>query len=108
MSERLYSFKTRNFTVTLDAEPDEYPDMSWDETGETQDAIDRGELTPPFVAICRVYACGVEVGSDSLGGCIYESPEAFAHEYRGEYFRDMILEAVAQARKTLHCLRSVA
>lgn len=40
--ENIYTFNTRNFTVKVDAMQEEYPDFSFDETGEAQEMIERG------------------------------------------------------------------
>lgn len=77
-----------------------------------------------FVARVRVFFQGSEIGSDYLGGCIYESLDAFMdhracgrqnREFAakgdkgrcGSYFSQMIFEAIEEARKHLATMQSV-
>lgn len=101
--QTLWTFHTRNFRVELACEPESYPDLSWCDP-ETQDEIDRGLLE------CLVYRVritgpgGAELGTDYLGGCVYRDAGAF----RGDgYFRDMVREAVTQARRNLYRLQAL-
>lgn len=110
-------FKTKNFTVVVNAYEDCDLDLSWDEDEQTRKDLERGELVA-FCVTATVYYKGSEVGSDSLGGCIDKSIDAFQDHREcgkqnrewaaqgkkgrcGSYFLDMIHEAIAQARKTL-------
>ena len=116
-------FKTRNFKVVVDALEEYDLDLSWDEDGETARKLASGEYVA-FVARVRVFLKGSEIGTDYLGGCIYESLGDFQDhracgrqnaEYaaRGEagrcgsYFHDMIRTAIADARATLAEQRKV-
>jgi hypothetical protein len=116
-------FKTRNFRVVVDAIPEEYLDLSFDDTGEVARKLDNGTFIA-FVARARVFLRGSEVGSDYLGGCIYESLDAFQDHIEcgkqnrkwerqgkegrcGSYFHQMINEACAEARKHVAELASV-
>lgn len=108
----IWEFKTRNFTVRMTAEEEFDLDLSWDETGEIADKINRGDLDV-FCAKCAVYYRGAEIAADYLGQCIYESPDDFRDHIGlavrsradgrnyGSYFSDMVRESIAQARKTL-------
>jgi hypothetical protein len=71
-------FKTRNFRVIVDAIEDYDVDLSFDETGETRRKLEDGTLVS-FCARARVFfiPTGEELGSDYLGGCVYEDLEAF-------------------------------
>ena len=71
-------FETEQFKVIVDALPEDDLDLSWDESGETARKLDAG-LYIAFVARARVVlkSTGQELGSDYLGGCIYESLDAF-------------------------------
>lgn len=111
-------FRTKHFSVIVDAIDEDYPDLSWDETGETQDKIESGEYIL-FCARARVIHVDLgEIGSDYLGNCVYESLESFedhrecaayTRELRksgnnavcGSYFADMVAESIRQARETL-------
>lgn len=106
MCETVWEFKTARFRVAFEIEPEDDLDLSWDETGEVREGLESG-LYVAFVAKLAVYLDGREVGADYLGGCIYESPEAFrdhvgskAKGY-GSYFSDMVREAIKEARQTL-------
>jgi hypothetical protein len=116
-------FKTKNFTVIVDAEPEEDLDLSFDDTGEVAAKLNNGD----FIAFCahaRVLYRGTELAEDYLGGCIYESLDAFMdhrevgkqnaeYERKGEsgrcgsYFHDMISTVCAEARKELVKMQSV-
>jgi hypothetical protein len=113
---RIRQIETANFLVQVDALPDYFTDTSFDETGEVADKLESGE----YVAFCvraRVIhkATRATLGEDFLGGCIYESYDAFMdhkecgeqnREYErqgesgrcGSYFLDMIREAIREAR----------
>lgn len=110
-------FRTKHFTVIMDALPELDLDLSWDDTGEVAAKLDSGEFVA-FVARCRVLLHGNEIGSDYLGGCVYESIDAFMDHREcgkqsrklaaqgknsrcGSYFADMIHTAIAEARKYL-------
>ena len=109
---RQWSFKTKNFRVTMFTEPDDDLDLSWDEDGSTARGLESGEFEA-FCVKCVVYCQGHEVGSDTLCGCIYRSFAEFM-DHRGcrpkgygSYFTDMIREAIREARKHLAELQSV-
>ncbi len=70
-------FKTAQFTVIVDALPEDDLDLSWDEDGEILKRLKSGEFTA-FIARARVIHKTLgEVATDYLGGCIYESPKDF-------------------------------
>ena len=111
------TFKTKNFTVVARAVEDPDVDLSFDEDGSIQEQLEKGDLTA-FGVIVTVYYKGQEVGEDSLWSCIYRNYDEFmdhkecgkqnrewaeqGKEVRcGSYFKDMIHEAIAQARQTL-------
>lgn len=111
------TFKTAQFTVVCTAEEEDSLDLSWDDDGSVAKGLDRGTLIA-FCATVKVYWKGREVGSDYLGGCIYKSFDDFMdhracgkqnREFEkqgvegrcGSYFKDMIHEAIDEARKTL-------
>ena len=47
---------------------------------------------------------GIELGSDYLGACIYESEEDFYIKYKDDYFADMVNTVVKEAKKELPIL----
>lgn len=109
MYERIWEFKTARFTVSFEAGPDYYLDLSWDETGEVREGLESGRYVA-FVAKVAVYLDGREIGEDYLGGCIYESPEQFRDHFgigpasrksgslMGSYFSAMVSQAIKEAR----------
>jgi hypothetical protein len=92
-------FTTDNFTVIIDAVEDTDVDLSWDETGEVSAKIETGELVA-FCARARVLLHledeDIELASDYLGGCVYESLDAFAdHRACGRYNRELAAKGEA-------------
>ena len=69
-------FRTKNFRVVADAIEETDLDLSWDDDGSNREGIESGKYVA-FVARVRVFYKGMEVGSDYLGNCIYESLDAF-------------------------------
>ena len=106
----VWQFKTKNFTVSLRIEEDPgYRYDGEDESGETQAKLDSGEFIAFDSKVC-VYYRGALVGSDSLGGSVYErgAESEFWTEHRrphgpnvGFYFLDMIRGAISDARRVL-------
>jgi hypothetical protein len=110
------SFHTKNFRVIVDAIEEVDLDLSFDDDGEVQRRLENGTLIA-FVARARVIGpMGIELASDYLGGCIYESLEAFADHREcgrqnrtyeangdtgrcGSYFADMVSSVCSEARK---------
>ena len=64
---------------------------------ETKDSIESGELIL-FTAKITAEKAGIELASDYLGGCIYESEEDFYIKYKDEYFADMVENVLAEAK----------
>ncbi len=109
----VWIFGTRRFVVSLDWTWEDSPDLSWDETGETQEKCESGEWTCCMFRV-RVLLDGREIGCDYLGNSVYADPREFYEEHLGVaakaradncnygcYFTDMVHEAVRQARDTL-------
>lgn len=71
-------FNTPNFRVVVDAIEESDLDLSWDKDGQTRAGLESGKYIA-FVARARVFltANGQEIASDYLGGCVYESLDAF-------------------------------
>lgn len=120
---KIREFNTANFRVVVDAVEEQDLDLSFDETGELDTKLRNGYLVA-FVARVRVFFHGDEIGSDYLGGCIYERLEDFEdhrecgkqnREYAakgeagrcGSYFAGMISEAINQARQTFKGIKAV-
>ena len=77
----LWTYETKRFTVTVDALVDHDPDLSFDETGDTQAKVESGEWTL-FCARARVEMGGRVLADDYLGNCIYENLDDFASDHR--------------------------
>lgn len=105
--ENIYTFNTRNFTVKVDAMEEPFPDFSFDETGETQEMIERGDWLC-FAVKATLSFRGMEIAEDYLGQCIYENTQDFRdhlgiakHKGTGSYFSDMIRNVISEGRKTM-------
>lgn len=94
--EEIWRFETARCAVIFDVTPEYDLDLSWDEHGFAAEGLESGNLCA-FVARVRVLVDGEEAGVDYLGQCIYESPSDFIDT--SGYFRDMVREAVSQARR---------
>ena len=106
MWQTMWQFKTARFTISWDITPDDSPDLSWCETGETAENIDSG-LWQAFDSRVVVLVDGLEIGADYLGQSIYENVADFRdhigsnRQGYGSYFSDMIRQAIEQARHSL-------
>lgn len=110
MSNTIWQFDTKNFTIRMSWEYDNDPDLSWADA-ETMDKINSGEWSCyTFHSEVIERATGNVIGEDYLGGSIYARPEEFrdhvglaikaredGHNY-GSYFMDMIRQAIDGAR----------
>lgn len=116
-------FRIGNVQVIVDALPEDDLDLSWDDTGEIRENLESGRYVA-FVARARAFYDGHELASDYLGGCIYESLEAFqdhrecgaatrklradgSNAICGSYFADMVRSVCQDARKELRKLQGV-
>lgn len=100
--DTIWQFKTARFLIALEVTPElEPPDGQFDDR-QTIDDILSGRVEW-FTARVSVYLGGLRVGYDTLGCCAY----VFADEFRtahigykgGDYFTDMVREAVREARR---------
>ena len=105
--ENIYKFNTRNFTIKVDAMEEHDPDLSWDETGETQRMIERGEWLC-FTVKATLSFRGMKIAEDYLGNCIHENTRDFRDHFgiaklknTGSYFSDMVRNVISEGRKTL-------
>ena len=112
MKTKMYEFKTKNFSIVMHAEEDYDIDLSFDEDGSVRKGLETGEFIA-FGVVCTVYYRGMEVGQDSLWGCIYRNLEEFRDHFGckpkgyGSYFSDMIRESIREARKTINTLQTI-
>jgi hypothetical protein len=119
----VWRFSTARFNVDLLIEQEhDYQYDGDDEGGETQSALDSGELVA-FNSYVLVTLDGREVGRDTLGGSVYAADEVeqfwtahrdpadaanrncLATKARGicicHYFPDMVRSAIGEARRTV-------
>ena len=82
---------------------DMHPADSFDDTvcdlKEIMYKIETGQ-SEWFWVKCVASINGVDLGDDSLGGCLYDSYEQFVDE--NGYSEDMIEQALSQARQAVH------
>jgi hypothetical protein len=111
--ETMYTFETAQFHLTWQIRDHDDVDFSFDETGEVRAKVYSGEWRA-FESRIAVYhkQSGMLFGEATLGGSIYENPKDFRDHIGcrgkyGSYFRGMVSEAVAEARKTLASLQNV-
>jgi len=121
--ELIWNFATPNFTVRVDALPEEDWDLSWDDTGE----VCSGLISGRYVGFCAraqvIDSDGNVLATDYLGNCIYASLQDFASGHRDpdplnrncslmrqargqnmiicHYFPDMVRIVCDKARTTL-------
>jgi len=73
------TFETPNFTVSIDAEYDYDTDLSFDDSGDIRRQLESGDLLAFQVSATVTHKpTGTQLAADYLGGCIYESIQAFA------------------------------
>jgi len=120
MTNTMYRFQAGQFLIIATIEPDQDPDLSFDDTGETAEKLESGEWEAFQTKVAVIDAHGVEIGTDYLGGSIYSNPKDFFTEHYGlaakgrkdgctygAYFPDMVREAVGEARTYLKATQAV-
>jgi hypothetical protein len=101
--EIIHTEDTRGFHVVFSVTPEEcHPrdcfDLTETELIDLCEKIDRG-LYAWFDARVEVYQQGILLGSDFLGGCLYDTPMTFVKE--SEYYYDMVEYAIREAQENL-------
>ena len=86
------------FDVAFVAVVDEDLDYSFQDG--LQALIDNGKYIG-FMAVVEVSKAGIVLGNDFLGGCIYDSFEAFHTTHKDGYLKDMIVTALSDSKDTL-------
>ena len=118
----VWAFKAGSIRVELEVEQECGYQYDGDDDGETQAALDAGEMVA-FTSVVHVYRDGEEIGWDALGGSVYyfgrESEFWTAHRDRDpmnrnceamraahngnmticHYFPSMVREALQMARE---------
>ena len=107
--EKIHETKKSGFSIVVSVAPEDiHPrdvfDDSINDIADICDRIDRG-LLDWFIVRVETYKAGVLLGTDYLGGNLYDNARQFITE-SGGYFEDMVHEAIAEARLTLEELRS--
>lgn len=105
--ENIYTFNTRNFSVSVDAMEEPFPDFSFDETGETAEMIKQGYWLCFAVKVTLSFR-GIKIAEDYLGQCIHENTRDFRdhfgiakHKGAGSYFSDMIRNVISEGREAM-------
>jgi hypothetical protein len=96
--ETMHEKEQDGFTIRLSAAPEDHP-IDWDfETEQDRldllEKIDNGTLVY-FSARVEAIKCGLVLATDYLGGCCYESVQAFVDE--GGYYQDMVDAVILEA-----------
>lgn len=119
----VWTHETARFRVTLHVEPEDMDPADSFEFAEDIEAVRNGDVEWFYARVIVTGPDGEELGSDSLGGCAYNSVREFftAHwdsdqlnrncsimrAARGQktsichYFPSMVAEAISQARTTM-------
>lgn len=104
MWETVHTEVRDGFAVALSIAPeDKAPDWEGEtqaDREETARRIDNGSLLW-FVARVTASRHGIVLGTDYLGGCLYDSVGEFL---RDEYFQNMVEEAIGDARRMIERL----
>ena len=105
--ENIYTFKTRNFTIRVDAMEEINPDFSFDDTGETQEKIKSGEWLC-FCVRASLSFRNSNISEDYLGNCIHANFRDFRdhlgikkHANCGSYFSDMVRQVIKEGREQM-------
>lgn len=105
--ENIYKFRTRNFTIRVDAMEEIDPDFSFDESGETQEMIERGDLLC-FCVRASLSFRNSDIAHDYLGNCIYENFHDFRdniginkHKGCNSCFSDMVRQVIKEGREQM-------
>lgn len=102
--ETIWKFETARFVIMCDVAPEDMDPADSFQFDADIEAVRNGEVEWFCV---RVQVCtkdGTQLGADYLGGCAYKSASDFVTDHRGtggDYFTDMIREAVRQARANM-------
>lgn len=104
--ENIYKFKTRNFTISVDAIEEIDPDFSFDESGEAAEMINRGDFLCFSVRVSLSFR-DLDIAEDYLGNCIHENFRGFRDNIGskrggyGSYFSDMVRQVIREGRERM-------
>lgn len=97
--ETIHTETRDGFDIVFSATPEtETPEGHFDDDGEAAAAIRDGEFEW-FIARVEAKKKGITLGTAYLGGCCYRTASEFVTG--GDYYDDMVSEAISQARDTL-------
>jgi hypothetical protein len=100
---RHWAFKTANFLVVFDAEPEEFEGthMDADFAAFIEQKIADGSAQC-FCAVIRVYWHDLLVAEEYISECVYADPKEFVQPYG--YFPGMVMQAVRTARQKVNTM----
>ena len=107
--ELIHTENCDGFDISFYALPEEsHPRDSFDDTchdiTEICRKIDNGTFAW-FIAKVTASKAGIELASDYLGGCLYESCKQFVTD--NDYYADMKARVIEEAKQTIHILAEV-
>ena len=105
MSNKIKVQTTEGFNIFFEAR-EEYSSLKEllpDDTEEQHEETYRNNEI--FIAKVTAERHGIELASDYLGGCIYETEEDFYVKYKGDYFADMANTVVKEANEMIENLQ---
>jgi hypothetical protein len=101
MAQTIHTFTKDGFDIRFAVFPElVHPNDCFDDDGATARAIDAGDYEW-FVANVTASKNGIELADEYLGACCYASFDDFM---AGDYFDDMVDEAINVARQNIETL----
>jgi hypothetical protein len=102
MYETIHTSTSAGFDIVFSVtHEDNQPDWDFENEEDKQATLDRinnGDLVW-FVARVQAFKNGIELGTDYLGGCCYDSYMQFVEA--SDYYADMVENAVSEARSAI-------
>lgn len=102
MYETIHTSTAAGFNIVFSVtHEDHQPDWDFESEEDKQDLlrrIDNGDLVW-FVARVQAFKNGIELGTDYLGSCCYDSYMQFVEA--SDYYADMVENAVSEARENI-------
>jgi hypothetical protein len=100
--ETIYAFRTRNFCVKVESLPEYDPDLSFDESGEAAEMIERGDWLC-FSVRASLSFRDSDIAEDFLGNCIYENFHDFRDNIgnKNSYFSNMVRQVIKEGREQM-------
>jgi hypothetical protein len=102
MYQTIHTSKAAGFDIVFSVTHEDCaPDWDFEDEADKQntlDRIERGDLVW-FVARVQAFKNGIELGTDYLGGCCYDSYMQFVEA--SDYYADMAENAVNEAQANI-------